>query len=189
MRFEFPVAIFTIGAFLVLVGLVGGDLSYRGLTVPKVGVLPRFTATVTGGAFLAMSLVVFLVIEFGHDPPAAAADPVVSVSSEPVVDPAGEAVTISFNDTLTEGAFQEDIDVSVDGSHAGTLHADVDATSSSIDISVEQGEHSYTLIGLIETEGGDQIPVTGEGTFQADAGSSFDLTVSDSGELGLSRRT
>ena len=64
---QFAIAIFTIGVVLVLIELVGGDLFYRGLTVPKVGPLPRFT-TVTGGVFLAFSLVVFLVAEFGHDP-------------------------------------------------------------------------------------------------------------------------
>jgi hypothetical protein len=58
---QFAIAIFTIGAVLILIGLVGGDLSYRGLTVPKVGVLPRFTTTIAGGVFLRFSLAVFVV--------------------------------------------------------------------------------------------------------------------------------
>ena len=63
---QFAIAIFTIGAVLVLIGLVGGDLSYRGLTVPKVGPLPRFTTTITGGVFLAFSLWDWLAIRRGH---------------------------------------------------------------------------------------------------------------------------
>jgi hypothetical protein len=190
---QFAIAIFTIGAVLVLIGLVGGDLSYRGLTVPKVGPLPRFTTTITGGVFLAFSLAVFLVAEFGHDPvPDPGTPPMAGagVISETTAASLGvEAVTVQFNDRLTEGALQEQIEVTVDGAHAGTLYADLGAPDDSIQFSVAEGTHSYTMAGALQAADGSEYPLAGEGTFDAGPGSTFDLMVSDSGELALSRST
>jgi len=193
---QFAIAIFTIGAVLILIGLVGGDLSYRGLTVPKVGVLPRFTTTTTGGVFLMFSLAVFVVAEFGHD-----VDPVPAAHADVVAQGAGgggssdpatsriDAVTVQFNDQLTEGALQEEIQVTVDGQQVGNLQADVTAPSATIEFSVEEGSHHYAMTGVLQAQDGSTYTLAGEGTFEARAGSSFDLSVTDSGELALSRRS
>jgi hypothetical protein len=190
---QFAIAIFTIGAVLVLIGLVGGDLSYRGLTVPKVGPLPRFTTTITGGVFLAFSLVVFLVAEFGHDP--VALDPGMTdmagagVVSETTTAAGVDAVTVQFSDQLTDGALREQIEVTVDGSYAGTLYADLAAPDDNIQFSVTEGPHTYAMAGTIQAQDGSEYSLAGEGTFSASPGSTFDLTVSDLGELALSRST
>lgn len=192
---QFAIAIFTIGAVLILIGLVGGDLFYRGLTVPKVGVLPRFTTTIAGGVFLMFSLAVFVVAEFGHD-----VDPVPAAHADVVAQGAGgggssdpatfriDAVTVQFNDQLTEGALQEEIQVTVDGQQVGNLQADVTAPSAAIEFSVEEGSHHYAMAGVLQAQDGSMYTLAGEGTFEARAGSSFDLSVTDSGELALSRR-
>ena len=192
---QFAIAIFTIGAVLILIGLVGGDLSYRGLTVPKVGVLPRFTTTIAGGVFLIFSLAVFVVAEFGHD-----VDPVPAAHADVVAQGAGgggssdpatsriDAVTVQFNDQLTEGALQEEIQVTVDGQQVGNLQADVTDPSATIEFSVEEGSHHYAMAGVLQAQDGSTYTLAGEGTFEARAGSSFDLSVTHSGELALSRR-
>jgi hypothetical protein len=193
---QFAIAIFTIGAVLILIGLVGGDLSYRGLTVPKVGVLPRFTTTVTGGIFLLFSLVVFVTAEFGHD-----INPVAAVQADVVGSGAGgsgtsgsgpasgvSAVTVQFNDQLTDGALQEVIQVNVDGQHVGTLQADVGSPNATIEFSADEGSHDYAMTGALQALDGSEYSLAGQGTFEARAGASFDLSVTDAGELALSRR-
>jgi hypothetical protein len=188
---QFAIAIFTIGAVLVLIGLVGGDLSYRGLTVPKVGPLPRFTTTVTGGVFLAISLVVFLTAEFGHLDPGPANDPVGSYQNNAgqtqtdlsVVD----AVTVELRDQLTDGALQEQIEVSVDGAYVGTLSADLATPEAALRFPVTEDVHSFAMAGVVQFPDGSEVPVAGEGTFTAGPGASFDLIVSEAGELGLSQ--
>jgi hypothetical protein len=189
---QFAIAIFTIAAVLILIGLVGGDMSYRGLTVPKVGPLPRFTTTVTGGIFLAFSLVVFLVAEFGHEPVA----PGPGIAPEPGdrVVPATTsvgvaAVTVEFSDRLTNGALREQIEVAVDGAHIGTLYADLAAPEDTIQFSVAEGDHTFAMAGVVQAPDGSEYPVAGEGSFTASPGSAFDLVVSDVGELALSRST
>ncbi|HEV8651883.1 MAG TPA: hypothetical protein VG276_21425 [Actinomycetes bacterium] len=193
---QFAIAIFTIGAVLILIGLVGGDLSYRGLTVPKVGVLPRFTTTIAGGVFLMFSLAVFVIAEFGHDVdsvPAAHAEVVAQGasgggSSDPATSSRVDAVTVQFNDQLTDGALQEEIQVTVDGQQVGNLRADVTDPSATIEFSVEEGSHHYAMAGALQAQDGSEYTLAGEGTFEARAGASFDLSVTDSGELALSRR-
>jgi hypothetical protein len=79
--------------------------------------------------------------------------------------------------------------VTVDGAHAGTLHADLTAPDDSIQFSVTEGTHSYTMAGALQAADGIEYPLAGEGTFDAGPGSTFDLMVSNSGELALSRST
>jgi hypothetical protein len=193
---QFAIAIFTIGAVLILIGLVGGDLSYRGLTVPKVGVLPRFTTTIAGSVFLAFSLAVFVIAEFGHDvgPVPAAPHQVVGQDasgggvSDPAISSSVGAVTVQFSDQLTPGALQEEIQVTVDGQQVGSLRADVTNPTDTIEFSVEEGSHSYAMVGALQAQDGSEYALAGEGTFEGRAGASFDLSLTDSGELSLSRR-
>jgi hypothetical protein len=57
---DVPIALLGFGVLLLLVGLVGGDLSRSGRVVP-VGPLPRSTTTVAGVASILLSLVVHAV--------------------------------------------------------------------------------------------------------------------------------
>jgi hypothetical protein len=44
------------------------------------------------------------------------------------------------------------------------------------------------MAGVLQAQDGSMYTLAGEGTFEARAGSSFDLSGTDSGELALSRR-
>jgi hypothetical protein len=63
---EFATAIFTWGAVLVLISLMGGGLTYRDLQVPKVGKPARIAIAVTGGVFLITAMFVWI---HDHDTP------------------------------------------------------------------------------------------------------------------------
>jgi hypothetical protein len=201
MDFAFAIAVFTTGAVLVLIGLVGGDLTYRGLHVPKVGVLPRFTTTITGGVFLVIGLAVWALQTFGMATPY---QPVhderpVGVTTEQVntgprqADPPAssrqdEPVTVSISDSLTDGAIEEHVEVAVDGQMVGTLSPDLDNTSDTLQFAVSKGRHTYSLQGvLVAADDGQEYSFAGEGTFDATAGSAFDLAMTQDGVVQLSR--
>jgi hypothetical protein len=207
MDFAFAIAVFTTGAVLVLIGLVGGDLTYRGLHVPKVGVLPRFTTTITGGIFLAIGLGVWAVQMFGTSAPYQPADNGTrlgvtteqrtiagqqqsTASSDPSAESRqNEAVTVSISDSLTDGALEEHIDVAVDGQMVGTLTADVDNTSDTLEFAVSKGQHTYDLQGvLVAADDGQQYSFSGDGSFDATPGGAFDVAFTQDGVVQLSRR-
>jgi hypothetical protein len=208
MDFAFAIAVFTTGAVLVLIGLVGGDLTYRGLHVPKVGVLPRFTTTITGGIFLAIGLGVWAVQMFGAPAPYQPADngtklgvateqrtiagqqQSYTASSDPSTQPRqSEPVTISISDRLTDGALEEHIDVEVDGQMVGTVAADLDNTSDTLEFATSKGQHTYNLQGvLIAADDGQEYSFAGDGSFDATPGGAFDLAFTQDGVVQLSRR-
>jgi hypothetical protein len=150
----------------------------------------------TGGVFLLFSLAVFVIAEFGHDVdpvPAAPAELVGQEASggglsDPAISSSAGAVTVQFNDQLTDGALQEEIQVTVDGQYVGDLRADVTSPSDTIEFSVDEGSHYYAMVGALQAQDGSEYTIAGEGTFEGRAGASFDLSLTDSRELSLSRR-
>jgi hypothetical protein len=195
---QFAIAIFSLGAMLIVIGLVGGDLSYRGLQVPRVGILPRFTTTITGGVFLACAMAVWLLAEFGHEtvgPPAAASviDPGWPAVSEPATEPAAPAstsdpmVTLQIIDSLTPGAIAEQITLRVDGQEAGTLECSLDSPDDALDLALAPGAHQVTLVGQVWTTQDESVEVSGSGQLTGSPGAQYAVTVTDDGTLGLAR--
>jgi hypothetical protein len=64
-----------VGAIFILIGLIGGDLTYKGFSVPKVGTLPRFTISAFGVVILGLGIFVALMVEFAGFTPAPVASP------------------------------------------------------------------------------------------------------------------
>jgi hypothetical protein len=195
---ELAAAAFTLGAVLILVGLVGGDLTWRGLQIPKVGRMPRFSTTVVGTAFLLIGLFIWLVevpVEALGDPTASGTPTNVPTATGPPADgPTAtgtpndvEYVTVTFYDALTEGAVTETIEVTVDGQAVGSLSADVYQPSASLPFGIEPATHTFELSGVVVLADMSELELMGKGDFQADAGSAFDLVIAETGELGLSR--
>jgi hypothetical protein len=137
--------------------------------------------------------------EFGHEIDTSPA-PVAEVVNSQVVgdDPGGrssnstavsdvEAVTVQFSDMLTPGALQEAIEVTVDGAHVGTLNVDVDAPHRNDRVlgrrRLPRLRHGRRRTG----SGRCRVPCRREGMFDAHPGSLFDLIVTDTGDLSLSR--
>jgi hypothetical protein len=50
----------SVGALLILVGMVGGNFTFSGAVIPKVGKVARVLSTATGGIFVAVGLVAVL---------------------------------------------------------------------------------------------------------------------------------
>lgn len=185
---EFPIAVLAFGGLLLLVGLVGGDLSYRGFVVPKVGPLPRFTTTLVGLGFIVLSVVVYALevsVVNGRSGP----EPVNAVVRESVrpvepvepVDPVvAEAIVVTVVDQLGAGQFEEQVDLAVDGSYVGTLYIDEFTPVSSLELPVQAaGPLSYELSVVGTDVDGASYWAQGSGTVEVRDGStlyvSFDL--------------
>ncbi len=156
---EFPIAVLGFGVLLLLVGLVGGDLSYSGFVVPKVGPLPRFTTTLTGLAFVLLSVVVYAV-EVSVLGDASRPERAVASSSDPVepdsatagvepdaataaiepldvAEPPAEPIVVTIVDQLAPGQAAEEVAVTVEGDYVGGLSIDQSTPVASLDVELD----------------------------------------------------
>jgi hypothetical protein len=162
---ELPIAVLGFGVLLLLVGLVGGDLSHRSSGVP-VGPLPRSATTLAGVALVVLSLVVGAVADSVPgdtatsgttvagaslpDEPApigpAPAHPVpveaVRIEPAPVeqvrVEPEPRAsIVVSVVEHLAAGQATEQVELSVDGAHVGVLRLDQDEPTAVLEIPLD----------------------------------------------------
>jgi hypothetical protein len=194
---EFAIAVFTLGAVLILIGLVGGDLSYRGLQVPKVGMLPRFTTTITGGVFLVVALSMWLLTEFGHEASgtAAAASAVgpgggglaVETTELAPTTPDSSPVTLRITDQLTRGVVAETITVRLDDEEVGTLECTADGPDDALELAVPPGSHQVSLAGRVWVTEEEPVDVLGSARLEASPGAQYAITISEDGTLGLAR--
>jgi hypothetical protein len=92
------VTVAVVGALFILIGLVGGDLSYKGFRVPKVGALPRFTTSAFGILILGLGVFVALAVELesiekqrvAHERPEPNPGPELDTEAEPEPGPEAE---------------------------------------------------------------------------------------------------
>jgi hypothetical protein len=190
---ELAIAAFTLGAMFILVGLVGGDLSYRGLTIPRVGALPRFTTTIAGCVFLLISLSIFLV----NSVPANGAQPPPDPSPTTPANPTGPAspsagqepmreVGIAVVDELAANQVAEEVAVFVDGMTAGQISCSRDEPDGCVlRFSVTAGRHAFEMSGRLLLDTDELIETYGRGSFVANRDSVFALTFSADGSLDL----
>jgi hypothetical protein len=71
--------------------------------------------------------------------------------------------------------------VTVDGQPVGPLTADETEPSASLPFSVERATHTFELSAVVVLADGSKVELTGEGGFEADAGSAFDLVIAETG--------
>jgi hypothetical protein len=157
---EFVVAVFAFGSLLLLAGIVGGGLTYRGATLPKLGRLPRFTLTALGGALILASGLLWLRSLSGNGT-SGGPDP-----GPPSGDGKG-AVTRTLVRELAPFHHSEQLDVFVDQRRVGSLEVNAGRPRATLRITLsEAGTHQYDTHLRARLPGGDPSQFTGSGVLE-----------------------
>lgn len=152
---EFVLAMFGFGSLLLLAGVVGGDLTFQGATIPKIGRLPRFTLSLLGGGLIVTSGVLWALIALpgeGGEGPA------------PAVSAPGDAVTATVTRDLAPFHRQETLELFVDQRHVGTLTVDEDDPHGSLEITLPGSEVGYDAVLHARGPANEQSEFSGSGT-------------------------
>ncbi len=170
---EFVVAVFAFGSLLLLAGVVGGDLTYRGATLPKLGRLPRFTLTAIGGVLVIASGLLWLRSFSGPE-----------TSTTPRPDrPAGSAggaggreatITLTLTRELPPFHHSERLDVFVDQRRAGSLEVSAERPLATLEITLQkEGAHQYDARLVARLPGGDPSEFSGSGVLETEKSRRF----------------
>lgn len=146
---------FVFGAFLILIGLLGGGFEVRELKIPKVGSGVRI---LTIGAGLT-----FIILGIGIQPNGSPG----KANSSPVY--------FTISDNLGEEQVSEQVTVVIDGRNVGDLTVNEEYPSSSITVTVPQeGRYSYTLDASAVFKGSTrEFSGVGQGTIDVKADKAF----------------
>ncbi|MGH2732616.1 MAG: hypothetical protein ACRDJG_06735 [Actinomycetota bacterium] len=164
---EFVVAVFAFGSLLLLAGVVGGGLTYRGATLPKLGRLPRFTLTTIGGALVIASGLLWLRSFSGPE-----------TSTAPRPDrPAGDreaTITLTLTRELPPFHHSERLDVFVDQRRVGSLEVGAERPLATIEITLQKGgAHQYDARLMARLPGGDPSEFSGSGVLETEKSRRF----------------
>lgn len=162
---EFVVAVFGFGSLLLLLGIVGGDLTYRGVTVPRLGRLPRFTLTAIGSGFLVVSGLLWMRATSPSPRPDAATSPASTGA-------AGATITVTRE--LASFHLSEQLELVVGQHRAGRIDVDARQPQAALDVNLgEGGTHQYDALLVATTPGGDRLEFAGSGVLDADRSQRF----------------
>jgi hypothetical protein len=161
VRMEFVVALFGFGALLLLIGIVGGDLTFQGATVPKVGRLPRFTVTVLGSALIVTSGLLWAMIALPQDKSA-------TVTGRPDSPSTGKTTITVAHELLATAHRSETLTLFVDQRSVGSSTVTPERPTATFTFTVPSpGEYGFAASMLAKTHGNDDSRFTGSGTLDA----------------------
>jgi len=127
---ELKVATFIFGSILLSIGMFGGGFQLKELSVPKIGRISRFIATLLG--------VFFILVGFGFE----GAEP---TPTTPSSRSQSEAVEFFIRNSLGSNQISEQVVVLIDGKLVGTLTVNKDFPEAVLRATVpEPGTYSYT---------------------------------------------
>jgi hypothetical protein len=169
---EFVVAVFGFGSLLLLLGIVGGDLKYRGVSVPRLGRLPRFTVTAIGSGLLVVSGLLWIRASPSAPQPGADTNPASTGEGEGTVTVIRELA--SFHVT-------EQLDLTVGQRRAGRIDLDGQRPQATLDVELRGGgPHQYDALLVATTPGGDRLEFGGSGVLEATRSRRFLVTLNRS---------
>lgn len=161
------VAVFAFGSLLLLTGIVGGGLTYRGATLPRLGRLSRFTLTALGGALVIASGLLWLRSLSGNG----------TLGGPDAGSPAGGgkgAVTLTLVRELPPFHHSEQLDVFVDQRPVGSLEVNAGRPLATLRIALRKGgTHQYDAHLRARLPGGDPSQFTGSGVLEIDTARRF----------------
>lgn len=167
MTVEFVVI--SLGALLLLTGIIGGGFEIRELKIPQVGRIARILSTVVG--------IMLMLTGIGM-----AAQPS-STDSPPTVSQDQPATAFTIFDRLGENQLSEQATILVDGKIVGNLTVNSDFPDAQTTVTVPQpGQHSYT----VEASANFYDPETGKPFFYTGAGQGM-IQVHDGANFRLAR--
>ena len=162
---EFVVAVFGFGSLLLLLGIVGGDLTYRGVAVPRLGRLPRFTLTAIGSGLLVVSGLLWIRVSPSPQQPG----PRASSPSERV---AGTTITVTRE--LASFHRSEQLDLVVEQRRAGRIDVNAQRPQGTLDVNLKGVEAPrYDALLVATTPGGDRLEFAGSGVLDVDRSQRF----------------
>jgi hypothetical protein len=177
--------LFAVGGLLLVTGLLGGGFELRELKIPRVGRVARVFATGAGGACIVLGLGLSTTLtEAGGDTRKPAAE---TAAVSPTPSPESGPIHFVIRDELGENQISEQVTVVLDGRRVGDLTVNSDYSTSDLEVSVDDaGRHDYTLsvssLELAEDGSYVQRDASGQGTITAEAGTSYQVAFSESGD-------
>jgi hypothetical protein len=171
---EFVVALFGFGALLLLIGILGGDLSFHGATVPKVGRLPRFTVTVLGVALIVTSGVLWALVSLPRDTSTTVTDRPES--------PAPGKVTITVTHELLATVHRSEVlELFVDQSRVGTSTVTPEQRTATVEFTLPSpSEYGFDASIRAKTHANEDSRFTGSGTLDATSARAFRVRINRS---------
>jgi hypothetical protein len=165
---------FVFGAFLILIGLLGGGFEVRELKIPKVGSGIRILTIVAGFIFISLGIGVQT-----------------NSSTSDKTDPDRTLSPINFMiyDDLGEKQVSEQVSVSIDGQFVGDLTVNERDQRSRLTVTVpEEGKHSYYIesSAIFRSQGAEkEFSGVGEGMIYVKQGESFTASGNVTGDTWL----
>lgn len=164
---EFVLAVFGFGALLLLAGIVGGDLTFRGATLPKLGTLPRFTLTTLGGGLIATSAVLWAaVLPLDGDTTDGVTTAPATAAPGTTGAPAADGAVATVTRDLSPSHRQETLELFVDQRRVGELRLDAETPSASLKIPRPDEPVGYEAVMQARTHADDPLTQHGTGTLE-----------------------
>jgi hypothetical protein len=169
------VALFVIGAVLLLISILGGGIEVKELKIPRLNKGPRVGAGAAGLVFVFLGIL----LESAH-----------AVDPGPQPEMAAEPITFYVIDSLGENQISEQVRILIDGQEAGTLTVDENFPKTRLPIRVpEAGRYSYVIeaqgVFALEDGGKGEFAGAGQGAINAVDGKTFELAATITGETWM----